>query len=446
VNYTISASAGSNGRISPSGSVSVARGGSQTFSMSPNSGYQIADIRVNGNSVGSAPTYTFRNVTANQSIRVTFEDRTANHAPNRPELLLPANDGRIDTVTPLLEIAEFSDPDDTDDHGATRWQIASDPGFSRLVLDIVSDTQTKNNYLLSLLVSQGILFDNQTYYWRARVSDARGAEAMWSEWSETFRFVTEALQPADVNSNGVPDSLEPQASDLDGNGIDDRNQPEMRVLVKPETAPLKEVYNYQQRMVGIRAGAGVSDIEAFSYIDPEDLPEDEKPASLPYGLINFNVLLDQVGGTVEMEIFLSGGNEEGFAWHKYDPVKGWYAFPVRYENGRYLVRLTDGGAGDCDGTANGIIVDPIGVSALDAGSGANGDADASGGGGGGGGGSCFIGAAGHHDSAVALWWLTVLLFGLAVFCARLGFPKTSREVLRAVDRTEKQSGRRKNGS
>jgi hypothetical protein len=72
-NFTISASAGANGVISPSGSLSVSYGGSQTFAISPVSGYNVADVLVDGASVGAVTSYTFTNITAEHTITATFE-------------------------------------------------------------------------------------------------------------------------------------------------------------------------------------------------------------------------------------------------------------------------------------------------------------------------------------------------------------------------------------
>jgi len=70
--YTIEASAGANGTITPSGSVSVTSGGSQTFTMEGSNGYVVKDVLVDGVSEGARTTYTFTNVTANHTISVTF--------------------------------------------------------------------------------------------------------------------------------------------------------------------------------------------------------------------------------------------------------------------------------------------------------------------------------------------------------------------------------------
>ena len=70
--YTISASVGNGGSISPSGNVSVNYGSSKTFSISTNSGYKIDDVLVDGVSVGAVSSYTFNNITENHTISATF--------------------------------------------------------------------------------------------------------------------------------------------------------------------------------------------------------------------------------------------------------------------------------------------------------------------------------------------------------------------------------------
>jgi len=72
-NFTITASAGSGGSISPSGAVSVAQGASQTFSISANSGFTISRVTVDGASQGAITSYTFSNVQANHTISASFQ-------------------------------------------------------------------------------------------------------------------------------------------------------------------------------------------------------------------------------------------------------------------------------------------------------------------------------------------------------------------------------------
>ena len=81
-NYTINATAGANGTISPSGDTTVAQGANLTYTITANSGYHIKDVKVNGSSVGAVATYTFTNVTANATITVEFEVDTVPHVCN----------------------------------------------------------------------------------------------------------------------------------------------------------------------------------------------------------------------------------------------------------------------------------------------------------------------------------------------------------------------------
>jgi hypothetical protein len=70
--YTITASAGAGGTITPSGAVSVGAGGSQAFTIAPSGGYVIADVLVDGGSVGAVASYTFTNVAASHTIAASF--------------------------------------------------------------------------------------------------------------------------------------------------------------------------------------------------------------------------------------------------------------------------------------------------------------------------------------------------------------------------------------
>jgi hypothetical protein len=74
--YQITPSAGVGGTISPSTVQDVVYGNSMTFTITPNSGYQIADVLVDSSSVGPVSTYTFTNVTANHTIAASFTATT----------------------------------------------------------------------------------------------------------------------------------------------------------------------------------------------------------------------------------------------------------------------------------------------------------------------------------------------------------------------------------
>ncbi|MGI5822278.1 MAG: T9SS type A sorting domain-containing protein, partial [Bacteroidales bacterium] len=71
--YTITATAGPNGTITPSGVVTVNEGGSQTFTFAPADGYQIHTVLVDNVAQTPVPTsYTFENIQGNHTIHVDF--------------------------------------------------------------------------------------------------------------------------------------------------------------------------------------------------------------------------------------------------------------------------------------------------------------------------------------------------------------------------------------
>jgi len=72
--YTITATANANGSISPSGSIIVTENSSSTFTIKPNVGYAVADVLVDGVSVGAVKEYTFTHIKANHSIEASFVD------------------------------------------------------------------------------------------------------------------------------------------------------------------------------------------------------------------------------------------------------------------------------------------------------------------------------------------------------------------------------------
>jgi hypothetical protein len=73
ITFVITALAGSGGSITPSGEVLVNYGESKAFLISPNSGYKIKDVFVDGKSVGPVSKYTFENITSNHTIEAVFE-------------------------------------------------------------------------------------------------------------------------------------------------------------------------------------------------------------------------------------------------------------------------------------------------------------------------------------------------------------------------------------
>lgn len=116
VSYTITASVSGSGSISPNGTVSVAENGSQVYTMSPNSGYLIDSVVVDGNNIGAVANYSFTNVTANHTILAWFSPIPAN------TYVISASVSGSGSISPngTVSVAE---------NGAQAFAIAANSGY-----------------------------------------------------------------------------------------------------------------------------------------------------------------------------------------------------------------------------------------------------------------------------------------------------------------------------
>ena len=72
--YTIKATAGRGGSISPATS-EIEAGGSQTFTIIPDEGYEVSSVLVKGQGVGAVSSYTFTNVNEDSAIEAVFAQK-----------------------------------------------------------------------------------------------------------------------------------------------------------------------------------------------------------------------------------------------------------------------------------------------------------------------------------------------------------------------------------
>ena len=152
--HTIAASAGTHGNVSPSGSVTVSNGAGQSFSISPDQYYRVADVVVDGTSVGSVTTYTFDNVDRDHTIVASFV------LENQPPV---ANAGADQTVlvndTVQLDGSGSSDADG--DSVIFSWSLVSKPSGSDATLSntgIVNpsfEVDVAGTYSVQLMVNDG---------------------------------------------------------------------------------------------------------------------------------------------------------------------------------------------------------------------------------------------------------------------------------------------------
>lgn len=158
VNYSVTSSAGSNGSISPSGTVTVNSGSGQTFIVTPNSGYQVGSVIVDGSNVSltGGTTYTFPNVTANHTISVNFSRI-------------------LDTTPPSITSVTLSN---VTTNSVTIYWITNEAASTQVKYGPTS-TYGNNTVLNSSLVTSHIvtpanLLPNTMYHYTVISSDAAG--------------------------------------------------------------------------------------------------------------------------------------------------------------------------------------------------------------------------------------------------------------------------------
>ena len=161
--FTITATAGTNGSINP-GTQTVNYGASKTFTFTPNAGYVVANVTVDGANLGALSTYTFANVTANHTIHVTF-------APAECEVPYSMYTTHIGETSAMLH---WSHPT------ATSFDIQYKTTTGTLTS--VSNV-SGNSYELTGLNA------NTTYLWQVR---ANCTNTNHSDWSNLVSFTTEA--------------------------------------------------------------------------------------------------------------------------------------------------------------------------------------------------------------------------------------------------------------
>ena len=138
VNFVIKASAGTGGSISPSGSVSVAKGANKAFTISADDGYEISDVLVDGVSVGTKDSYTFTNVSASHTIEVKFR-KTNPQIVTDPSITGVAN--WLETDDHVVYLHGYPDHSFRPENQMTRAEVAQ--MFYNLLLDQDVETTVK---------------------------------------------------------------------------------------------------------------------------------------------------------------------------------------------------------------------------------------------------------------------------------------------------------------
>jgi hypothetical protein len=161
---TVTASAGTGGTISPTGTTSVNYGANQTYTITPSTGYSVASVTVDGASVGAITAYTFSNVTANHTITATFVAQT-----------------------PINDSSTVSDSTGTDSTTQTVTNVAT------LATVTASSQDTSLNQLAKAVIdgyTDGYSTGDETHEWAA-VGEKTGAwlQLTWPSAQKVNRIV-----------------------------------------------------------------------------------------------------------------------------------------------------------------------------------------------------------------------------------------------------------------
>ena len=169
--YTIVATAGSGGTISPSGNVVVEHGASKSFAITPDLGYEIDDVLVDGSSVGKVSSYTFGNVTSDHNISALFGRILSNDADLEdlvvsPGLLNPIFNKDIETynvnvshdTTELTVTATLSDTkasmtinEEVAESGTGKTITLNAAGQSTTItIEVTAEDGTKKTYTITV--------------------------------------------------------------------------------------------------------------------------------------------------------------------------------------------------------------------------------------------------------------------------------------------------------
>ena len=330
--YTITATAGSGGGISPEGNVSVYQGSNKTFTMTPNSGYSVSELRVDGDGKNIATSYMFSNVGSNHTIEVNF---AVNQYPPVADAGPPQIVEEGQTVT--LDASQSTDPNDA--VITYEWNQISGPSMA-----LSDENAVKPTFVAGPIIEDTTIVFQLTVYDSGSLSD-----------SDTVDIT--------IKENGIHDLP------------DD-------VITFPSTAA---------KVMGIKPGSGAVLVSLYP-VDPasDNIGDrDEMPEDMIYGLIDFKIKVNTPGSSATVTIFLPESVPQGYKWYKYSQNRGWYDYSANVsfnsERNQLSLTLVDGGKGDDDGEQNGMIEDPSGLGVASA------DNDNDGNSGGGGGGGCFIG-------------------------------------------------------
>ena len=192
VEYNVTKTAGTNGSIT--GPDKVEAGMDATFTITPNEGYRVADVKVNGVSVGAVTTYTVKNVAADVKIEATFVAEDFKYTEKNP-FEFPTKKDEVKTLEAehATELVNSTDAD-------------SDPSWP---LEIAKETWASNGKYVNCLAYKDYIkyaYTAKAGKYEVKLTYRSGSDTNKLAWAEKDGNVV-AGQTAVANTN-VNDSLQ----------------------------------------------------------------------------------------------------------------------------------------------------------------------------------------------------------------------------------------------
>jgi hypothetical protein len=247
--WTITASADPGGTIMPSGAIQVAQGASQSFTIAASAGWAVADVQVDGSSVGTLPSYTFTNVSADHSIHASF-------TANAYTLTVSAGSGGTVAKSPDQSSYTYGTAVQLSATAGGGWAFSAWSGDTSATANPLSLTMTRNRTLAASFAD--IAPPSVT------VTSPVGGEA-WKE-DEVHAITWTASDNAGVDSVNVDASYAGAAGPWNAiaHGLANSGSYSWTVPQQPTDSAFVRVSAYDH---ALNVGAAMSD-SAFHIVDP----------------------------------------------------------------------------------------------------------------------------------------------------------------------------------
>ncbi len=193
--YVITASAGAGGSISPSGGISVQSGANQTFTITPNTGYRIAGVTVDGVSKGSIASFTFTSLNANHTITASFTPISS--APTLTNTPIVATNSAANVTLSSATLNGTVNPNGLPTTYIFQWGPTTSYGNATAAKSAGSGA---NN--VSATANLIGLAANRTYHYRLVATNSVG-----TTYGTDGTFSTRITSNADFNNDGKTDIL-----------------------------------------------------------------------------------------------------------------------------------------------------------------------------------------------------------------------------------------------